>query len=279
MTGQAPARPGDVAGPSLREMLELEEIDRDLYRNTILLQHEGPLYGGQVAAQALLAAGRTLSEGWLPHSLHGYFLRRGDAARPTVFSVERDRDGRSFAARRVVALQGGEVIFNMSASFSIADGDDDVQVHAAPDLPPPDEMPPAVGLNPMQDLELRWAPQRYDQGPYPARVWVRCRTELPDDPLVHAGVLAYVSDASSGLAPLIQHVAGVGPSLDHAVWFHRPVRMDQWVLMDHVPQSVAHRRAWYTGSLHTADGVLVASLAQEQLFSGPHRPLRRTPTR
>ncbi|WP_409330022.1 acyl-CoA thioesterase [Trujillonella humicola] len=278
MTGSPSAGPAGDAWPSLLEILELEEIDRDLYRNTTLLEQEGPLYGGQVAAQALLAAGRTLPQGWLPHSLHGYFLRRGDAGRPTVFSVERDRDGRSFAARRVVAVQGGEVILNMSASFSVADGDDDLQVQTAPDVPGPEGLP-AAQLHPMPDIELRRPPQRYEQGPYPAQVWVRCQAELPDDPLLHAGVLTYVSDASSGLGPLVERVEEVGASLDHVVWFHRPVRMDEWVLMDHIPHSVAHRRGWYTGSLWTADGRLAASLAQEQLFRGPARPLPPAATR
>src|SRR5690349_13598248 len=115
--------------PTVLDVLDLEELDRDLYRSTLVFPDPFPLYGGQVAAQALLAAGRTVPEGRLPHSLHGYFLRPGDAARPTIFRVDRDRDGGSFSARRVVALQGGEVVLNMSVSFQRPADDEDRQVH------------------------------------------------------------------------------------------------------------------------------------------------------
>src|SRR4051794_26077511 len=123
--------------PTVLDVLNLEEIDRDLYRSTLVFADPFPLYGGQVAGQALHAAGRTVPEERLPHSLHGYFLRSGDAARPTVFRVDRDRDGGSFSARRVVALQGGEVIFSMSASFQRPGAGPDLQVVEAPDTEEP----------------------------------------------------------------------------------------------------------------------------------------------
>src|SRR5215207_5202582 len=119
--------------PDLFDVLELEEIDRDLYRSTLVFPDPLPLYGGQVAAQALLAAGRTVPEDRLPHSLHGYFLRSGDAARPTVFRVDR-----SFSARRVVALQGGEVVFSMSTSFAVAGEGPDLRADPVPTVEPPD---------------------------------------------------------------------------------------------------------------------------------------------
>src|SRR3954465_1852577 len=124
-------------GPTVLEVLRLDELDRDLYRSRLVFADPFPLYGGQVAAQALHAAGRTVAAERLPHSLHGYFLRSGDAARPTVFRVDRDRDGGSFSARRVVALQGGEVIFSMSASFSAGGPGPDVQLDPTPEVEPP----------------------------------------------------------------------------------------------------------------------------------------------
>src|SRR5688572_19061710 len=125
--------------PTVLDILRLDEIDRDLYRSTLVFADPFPLYGGQVAAQALLAAGRTVDRDRLPHSLHGYFLRSGDAARPTIFHVERDRDGRTFSARRVIAIQGGEVIFNMSASFQASEEGPDHQVQQPLDVEPPND--------------------------------------------------------------------------------------------------------------------------------------------
>src|ERR1700712_5269028 len=128
--------------PTVLDVLDLEEIDRDLYRSTLVFADPFPPYGGQVAAQALLAAGGTVPGDRLPHSLHGYFLRSGDAARPTVFRVDRDRDGGSFSARRGVALQGGGVIFSMSASFQRPGTGPDVQVVEAPATEQPDDAAP-----------------------------------------------------------------------------------------------------------------------------------------
>jgi acyl-CoA thioesterase-2 len=251
--------------PSFLDVLDLEEIDLDLYRSRLLVSQDSALYGGQVAAQALLAAGRTVEPGRLPHSLHGYFLRAGDASRPTVLRVERDRDGRSFSARRVVALQGGKVIFNMSASFHVAD--------AGPDrtAEPPVAMPDPTTLKPFDapyllSFEVLTVPGPYEDLLLPPRTLVRSTIPLPDDRLVHACALTYVSDGSSGLGAFPSDDAMTGPSLDHAVWFHRDVRMDDWTLTELVGRSVAGGRGWYTGSVHGADGTLVASLAQEALF-------------
>ncbi|GGQ27022.1 acyl-CoA thioesterase-2 [Actinomadura coerulea] len=253
---------------SVLDLLDLEELDRDLYRGALVFDDPYPLYGGQVAAQALRAAGGTVPEGRLPHSLHGYFLRGGDAARPTIFRVDRDRDGRSFSARRVVALQGGEVIFSMSVSFQRPADDEDRQVHPAPRVPGPENLP-ASPVPRLFSMESRVPPQPYEAADFPTRLWSRCTAPLPDDDLLHACVLTYLSDISSGLIALHDGAARSGSSLDHAVWFHRPVRMDDWVLMDLVPQTVAAGRGWYTGTIHAGDGVLVASLTQETLFRTP----------
>ena len=133
---------GDHAGDPLLGILDLEEVDTDLYRTTLVFTDHYALYGGQVAAQALRAAGLTVPQGRLPHSLHGYFLRPGDASRPTAFRVERDRDGRSYSARRVVALQQGKIIFSLSASFHAAEDEPQEQATTAPRVPAPEQCEP-----------------------------------------------------------------------------------------------------------------------------------------
>jgi acyl-CoA thioesterase II len=260
------------------DVLDLEEIDRDLYRSTLVFADPLPLYGGQVAAQALLAAGRTVAEDRLPHSLHGYFLRSGDAARPTVFRVDRDRDGRSFSARRVVALQSGEVVFSMSSSFAAAGEGPDLMAEPPPDVEPPDGLA-GYDVPRLFSMEGRKPTQPFGMHSYwPTRFWARSRVPLPDSPLVHACVLTYLSDIGTGLSAFPTEEAGPGPSLDHAVWFHRPARLDDWVLMDLVPRTVSRGRGWYTGSLQRMDGTLAASFTQESLFRPGPNPFRSKPT-
>jgi acyl-CoA thioesterase-2 len=250
---------------ALIRMLAVEEIDRDLFRGTLVFDDGEALFGGQVAAQALMAAGLSVTPDRSPHSLHGYFLRAGDASRPTIFQVYRDRDGRSYSARRVVALQGGEVIFNMSASFHVAEDGVDYEVTAMPEVPAPQDAP-AWELPRLFSMEGRLPPQPYAAALYPTRMWARTTAILPDSQLPHACVLTYLSDFSTGLAPIDGDSSIPSSSLDHAVWFHRPCRMDRWVLMDLVPHSAAGGRGWYSGSVFDESGVLVASLTQEMLF-------------
>ena len=258
--------------PSILHLLDLEYIEENLYRACGALDERHRVYGGQVAAQALYAAGRTVSAERLPHSLHGYILRKGSTLRPTVFRVERDRNGHSFSARRVVAIQDGEVVFNMSASFVAprAGADRDA---AAPELPAPDSLP-RFSLPRHASFELRTAGsgQRL-----PVRFWLRCTAELPGDPLLHAAVLAYTSDLSTGLVALEDDETEAGPSLDHAIWFHRPARMDDWMWHELEPHAVSDGRGWYTGAIYAADGSRVASFAQEQLFR-TLRPVRSEPS-
>ncbi|GAA4511197.1 MULTISPECIES: acyl-CoA thioesterase [Nonomuraea] len=258
-----------VAAPTVLDLLTLEKLEEDLYRGTTVFEEPFPLYGGQVAAQALAAAGDTVEPDRLPHSLHGYYLRSGDAARPTVFRVYRDRDGRSYSARRVVAIQNGKVIFNMSASFHVPESGADVQIHPAPDAPDPDGLEP-VRLPRLFSMDSRLPPQPYEAAEWPTRFWARCTQDLPGGQLLHACVLTYLSDISSGVTG-VPHGEGArsGSSLDHAVWFHRPARMDEWVLMDLVPHTVSAGRGWYTGTIHTRDGRLAASITQETLFRKP----------
>lgn len=247
------------------ELLDLEVVERDFFRGNTVFDDPQRLYGGQVAAQALRAAALTVPEGRLPHSLHGYFLRGGDASRPTVFRVDRDRDGRSFSARRVVAIQNGEVIFNMSASFHVAEDGPDHQIEPMPDAGEPDGLVDFL-LPRLTSIEARLPPQPYPGDHWPTRFWARCTVPLGGDPLLHAAVLTYLSDLFTGLAPFDVAVQHSGASLDHAVWFHQPIRLDEWVLMDLVPRRTAGGRGWYTGTLHNRDGALGASLTQETLF-------------
>ena len=260
---------GSAHGPegvALLDVLELERVDRDLFRSTALFEEPWSLFGGQVAAQALLAAGRTVQAERRPHSLHGYFLRPGDSRRPVVFSVDRDRDGRSFSARRVVARQEGEVILNLSASFHA--GDDQAQDEVA--LRPP----VAAATQVTVPHRLIGFEQRVVDLPFtvhPTRVWMRSTQALPADPLVHAAALTYLSDIYTGHGALQSAVGKHQSTLDHTVWFHRPARADEWVLMDLQARSVGQGRGLYTGELWTEAGVLVASLAQETLYRQDRR--------
>jgi acyl-CoA thioesterase II len=261
LLGQPPA----LGQPSILDLLDLERIEQDLYRSCVVVERPWTLYGGQVAAQALYAAGRTVPDGRLPHSLHGYFLRSGSAAKPTVFQVYRDRDGRSFSARRVVAIQDGEVIFNMSASFAEPRAGAERDAAPAPVVPGP-ELLPSDTYPYHVSVETRPAGEEQFDSRVPARFWCRCTVPLPDDDLLHACVLTYMSDMSTGLIPFEGDDAETGASLDHAVWFHRRARLDDWVLVDLVPHIAAGGLGWYTGAFYNADRVRIASLAQEALF-------------
>ena len=259
--------------PTVLDVLDLEEIDRDLYRSTLVFADPFPLYGGQVAAQALLAAGLTVGPGRLPHSLHGYFLRSGDAARPTIFRVERDRDGGSFSARRVVAVQGGEVIFSMAASFHAGGAGPDIPVQQMPEVEAPEGLA-SRGMPRLFTMESRRPGRTAQDRHLPPRFWARTTVPLPDDHLVHACVLTYLSDIGTGLATMPQDEASPGPTLDHAVWFHRHAPLDEWVLMDMEPGTVSGGRGWYTGAIFTAGGTLAASFTQETLFRAGKNPFR-----
>jgi acyl-CoA thioesterase II len=251
---------------TLADVLALEEIDRDIYRANLVYPDRWALYGGQVAAQALLAAGRTVGDGRVPHSLHCYFLRPGDAERPTVFRVERDRDGRSFSARRVVAIQGGKVVCSMSCSFAVDSlAGPDLQDVEAPVTGPPETWPEMV-LPRMFQMDCRVPEQPYPAASWPTRLWARTSVALPDDPLVHAAVLTYFSDIASGTSAFEGSAERTSTSLDHAVWFHRPVRADDWFLYETDSPAAASGRALCFGQIWASDGTHVATVAQEGLI-------------
>ncbi len=260
---------GDAPTRRLAELLELEQLDRDLFRGE---NEDGAgkrlsLYGGQVAAQALRAAGMTVPQDRLPHSLHGYFLRPGRVDRQVILHVDRDRDGGSFSARHVRAIQEGEVIFSMVASF-----------HKREESPTYDAVPTRGGVDPSTLpsrpspflVEIREVtPTRIAHGQvrHSDSLWVRASSPLPDDPLVHACALAYVSDLGSGFGQVeVPDLSAGGPSIDHSLWFHDQIRADEWLLLELWPLKASGSRGVYSGSLRSQDGRLGVLLTQEMLL-------------
>ena len=281
----------------LIELLDLEALEVNLFRGSSPETSMQRVFGGQVAGQALMAAGRTVEETRPVHSLHAFFLRPGDPTTPIVYQVERARDGRSFSTRRVVAIQHGRAIFTMSASFQVAESGLDHQdpMPAAPDpesLPTIEERLQASDVpwpqfwREFSSLDVRHVlrtpadtlndPAAESEAPHRTQVWLRTVASLPDDPLLHVCVLAYASDLTllySSLAP--HHLTGTPSvqmaSLDHAMWFHRPFRADGWLLYDQHSPSASGARGLATGRLFTQAGALTASVVQEGLI----RPISR----
>ncbi|HEV2558723.1 MAG TPA: acyl-CoA thioesterase II [Microvirga sp.] len=274
----------------LLSILDLEPLEHNLFRGRSPQAGWQRVFGGQVIGQALVAACRTV-EGRRPHSLHAYFLLPGDPKVPIVYDVERLRDGRSFATRRVKAIQHGNAIFAMSVSFH---GEEPGFDHRAemPDVPMPEDLPAehevkAGVMRLMPDpvrayyererpIELR--PVEYTR--YTTRepmeprfnLWIRATGRLPDDPAIHQCVLAYASDMTLLDSSLIAHGRTVfereiqAASLDHALWFHRPFRADEWLLYTQDSPSASGARGFSRGLIFTRDGTLVASVAQEGLI-------------
>ncbi|MDA8275629.1 MAG: acyl-CoA thioesterase II [Actinomycetota bacterium] len=270
----------------LVNLLDLEAIEVNIFRGVSPDEDRQRVFGGQVAAQALMAAGRTVDAG-APHSLHSYFLRPGDPSVPILYEVDRIRDGRSFTTRRVVAIQHGRAIFNLSASFHVDEPGLEHQV-AMPDVPAPESLPSlAERLAPYRDVLADWfqRPHPIEQrhiGDLPfvhgggkeplQRLWIRADGELPDDRLLHACIAAYASDMSLFDTMLAPHDVRwddpdfMGASLDHCMWFHRAFRVDEWLLYDMDSPNAAGARGLARGFLFTRDGTLVVSMAQEGLM-------------
>jgi acyl-CoA thioesterase-2 len=259
--------------PELPELLELERIEDNLFRTIVVSDEPAGLYGGQVAAQALRAAAATVSGDRHPNSLHGYFLSRGDAGRRVLLTVHRDRDGRSYSNRRVIAVQHGVVIFNMVASFHVTEPGQDYQAHQLPEVTAPEDLPDSEIATRLRGVDIRVPPQPGPGQQWPSRVWMRSKSRLADD-ILQACALTYISDMFSGMARVPGGRGPAGPltSIDHAVWFFRKIAVDDWVLMDLEPESTAGGRGMYTGRIFSRDGVLAAGIAQESLFRpGPPR--------
>jgi acyl-CoA thioesterase II len=256
---------GDVT--DLAVLLDLEELDRDLFRGRN--GHHGEprwsLYGGQVMAQALRAAAYTVDAERRPHSLHGYFLRAGRPDHPVVFAVDRDRDGGSFSARHVRALQHGEVIFSMLASFKTPEASPTYEPPPWRDVPAPDDLEPS-GWDTL--VETREVTQRQFHGHNVTDcLWARVTTPLPDDPVVHACALTYISDFGGGFVAVdVPDLPLGGPSIDHVMWFHEPLRVDDWVLVDLRAERASDARGTYLGTLRGIDGTLGAVIGQECLL-------------
>jgi acyl-CoA thioesterase II len=273
----------------LVSLLDLERIEENIFRGGSAQSQRLRVFGGQVAGQALVAAGRTVPPERVVHSLHAYFIRAGDPGSPIVYEVDRIRDGRSFTTRRVVAIQHGQAIFALSASFQKHEPGID-HSDAMPDVPAPETLPtlservaPYADLAGMAGAEPRPIDVRYvtdppwvrrDDGPSEAvnQVWMRADGTLPDDPLLHVCVLAYASDMTLLDAVLARHGVAwgldkvLGVSLDHAMWFHRPFRADEWVLYDCASPSAAGARGLATGRFFSQDGRLLAVVVQEGLL-------------
>jgi acyl-CoA thioesterase-2 len=272
----------------LLELLDLEDLDVDLFRGRQADTDRQRVYGGQVAAQALIAGGRTVDQEYAVHSLHSYFLLPGDTQVPIIYDVERIRDGRSFATRRVVARQHGRPIYYLTASFQRPEEGFDHQ-DVMPEVPAPEDGVDMIGLMraggaPDADaLAREWAAlearhlgtSRHglpEDAAHPSRsrMWVRISDRLPDDPVVHLAAFTYASDMSLLGASLAAHDTNPAKvqmaSLDHTLWFHRPFRADEWWLYDQVSPSATGARGLSLARVFTRDGRLVASAAQEGLI-------------
>ena len=275
----------------LVELLVLEPIEVNVFRGMSPDENRQRVFGGQVPGQALMAAVRTI-DGKSVHSFHSYFLRPGDPNAPILYEVDRIRDGRSFATRRVVAIQHGRAIFNLQASFHIAEDGLDYQTEI-PVVPEPDSLPDfAARMEPFKAELSDWysRPQPIDtrfvtpfMGPNSdaepsdrQQVWFRADGTLPDDLNLHACVVAYASDLTildTALLPHGGHDEIMMASLDHAMWFHRPFRADRWLLFDQMTPSSSGARGLARGQIFTAEGELVISVTQEGLI----RPIEAEP--
>jgi len=280
-----------AAVESLLAILDLEALEHNLFRGRSPQVGWQRVFGGQVIGQALVAASRTVPADRRAHSLHAYFLRPGDPEVPIIYEVDRIRDGKSFVTRRVVAIQHGHAIFSMSASFQVEEGGLDHQL-PAPAVPPPEELLSEDDLKrrfmesasePMKaywrrerPIELRPVSLHHYLGREKLepvqQVWFRATGALPDDPAIHKCVLAYASDMLLLDTALYPHGRSLFDrdlqvaSLDHAVWFHRPFRADDWLLYAQDSPTASGGRGFNRGAIYSRDGIHVASVAQEGLI-------------
>ncbi len=268
-------------------LLDLEVIEVNLFRGRSPDENRQRVFGGQVAGQALVAATRTVETDRFVHSLHAYFLRPGDPTAPILYEVDRIRDGKSFTTRRVVAIQHGRAIFNLQASFHVHEGGPDHQIPMPDGIPDPESLPDfKTRMAPYKERMGEWYDRprpidiRYIDGdPFsrqgnPAqgqRVWMRAAGELPPDPTLHACIVTYASDMTlldTTVLPFGMSWESPGmqmASLDHAMWFHRDFRADQWLLYDQSAISSGSGRGLAGGAIFTRDGTLAVTVVQEGL--------------
>jgi acyl-CoA thioesterase-2 len=274
----------------LIDILDLEELEVNIFRGRSPDENRQRVFGGQVAGQALVAAGRTVERGSV-HSLHAYFLRPGDPTKPILYEVDRIRDGHTFTTRRVVAIQHGKAIFNLAASFQPDEIGPEHQIDM-PEAPDPDTLPPVeerlAGMKDSLPREVfEWMtrdrpiavrpvvagnPLKPTKRPPRQLVWIRASRRLPDDPLLHQCVVVYASDLTLLDTATLPHAIAwndpgyVMASLDHAMWFHRPFRADEWLLYVQESPAAHGARGFTMGHLFTRAGQLVVSVAQEGLI-------------
>lgn len=283
-----------ASAAELVQLLDLEDIDRNLFRGRQPQTDRQRVFGGQVAAQALIAAIRTLDPAYSVHSLHSYFLRPGDTAVPIVYDVEAIRDGRSFSTRRVVARQHGRPIYYLTANMQIAEEGFEHQ-DTMPDVPGPEQgmslydLMRSRGSAESEAFAKEWealdvrhlgasAQPLEEVASHPARaqLWIRVKGDLSDDPAEHLAAFTYASDMTLLGCTLVPHGVDLSSpgmfaaSLDHTIWFHRPFRADEWWLYDQVSPSASGGRGLSLGRVFTQDGRLVATVAQEGLIRYRH---------
>ena len=269
-------------------LLDLETIEVNTFRGQSPDEDRQRVFGGQVAGQALVAASRTIDEpDRLVHSLHAYFLRSGDPGVPILYEVDRLRDGKSFSTRRVVAIQHGKPIFNLQASFQKNEAGLEHQIAMDMNVPAPETLPDfKTRMAPYKDKLGDWydrprpIDQRYVDGDPVARrgnkipgqrVWSRADGTLPDDPVLHACIVTYASDMSLLDTALLPHGLNwmdgsvMMASLDHAMWFHRPFRADNWLMYQQASLSTSNSRGLAEGHIFTQDGTLAVTVVQEGL--------------
>src|SRR3954468_2340675 len=275
----------------LVELLDLEKIEENLFRGCQPDEDRQRVFGGQVAGQALVAATRTVEPDRHVHSLHAYFLRPGDPSIPILYDVDRIRDGRSFTTRRVVGIQHGKAIFNLQASFQAREEGLDFTVTAPPDTPSPETLPTfkeryapfAEQMGPWyhrpRPIDMRYVDAPLPDSPAPSspqiaqRVWMRADRTLPDDETLHACIVTYASDMTLLDTTLLPHRLRWSEendiqmaSLDHAMWFHRPFRADEWLLYAQDTPSTSSSRGLAHGHIFRPDGALAISVVQEGLI-------------
>ncbi len=277
--------PGSTALSRLLKRLDIQQLDRDLFLGDSG-RGEGRLFGGLVAAESLVAAARTVELGHI-HSLHAYFLRPGHHGVPIRFVVDRIRDGKTFATRRVAAHQQGEAIFSLEASFAVVEEGISHQ-DPMPTVPPPDDLPEWDLIRSDRKVDPdRWSRQapidiracdpesarsKEPQAPF-RQVWIRARGEMPADPIMHAAVITFASDR--GMLSTVQRMHRVpwsrtaSASLDHSIWFHRVPKFDSWLLYTTASHASHAARALIYGTMYAQDGTLMASVAQEGLVRTP----------
>ncbi|MFV0532350.1 MAG: acyl-CoA thioesterase [Cumulibacter sp.] len=284
----APGQDGQLAVDMLVKLLDLEKLEEDLYRGlspAVTLQRT---FGGQVAGQALVAAGRTVGQEYDVHSLHSYFLRPGDPEIPIIYHVDRTRDGRTFSARRVEAIQHGKPIFTLSASFCIPEEGSFEHQITMPGVIGPEELPTyrerisgkeellGDGAKLPRPVELRyistppWERTRATDEEF-NEIWMKVDGVLPDDKFLHICALTYASDMTLLDSSVSRHGVSwargevLGASLDHAVWFHRPFRADEWLFYKSTSTTGGRARGFCQGQIWSQDGRLIATTAQEGL--------------